>query len=283
MSMSKLLLAGGGVIAIIVVVVLVLGKGHALNPLGTPMPEANVPIAAITPQIDKLKRADRQLLIGYLLLQRGALPSLPTGDISFTAKTFGEAIAAQQALLAKKQVTAEFPLMHALEDQALAPLRNAVPLKLVARRQDTMDNLFKSRTRATIVAVGGTPNDPRTVMIYRIRNQGASAISHLTGYIQPEVASDDWLGMLSHNGTACRVDLKNIAPGGTATIICAQVDLNNIGDASKTPDSSLLINWRPDTVQYADGTTLAYDQNAVNNTSLWNHYDIEGDIVPAQK
>ena len=70
------------------------------------------------------------------------------------------------------------------------------------------------------------------------------------------------------------------APGATVTLICAQIDLNNIGDASKTPDSSLFIDWRPDTVQYADGVTLAYDENAVTNTNLWNHYDIEGDIAP---
>ena len=31
----------------------------------------------------------------------------------------------------------------------------------------------------------------------------------------------------------------------------------------------------------ADGATLAYDENAVTNTNLWNHYDIEGDIAPA--
>lgn len=282
MSKSKLLLAGGAVVVVGVIVALLFAKGHTFNPMNTPMPAANVPIASIEPKIDKLKRGDRQLLIGYLLLQRGQLRSVPTKGLSFNAKTFGEAIAAQKALLAKKQVTAEWPLMRALEDQALRPLRQAVSLKLVARRQDTMDNLFKSHTGATIVATGGTPNDPRTVMVYRIRNNGGTAIAHLTGYIQPQVVSNDWLSILTHNTSACRVDLKNIGRGGSATVICAQADLNNIGDASKTPDSRLSIDWRPGLVQYADGTTLAYDENAVTNTNLWNHYDIEGDIVAAK-
>jgi len=283
MSKNKLLLAGGAVAAAVVIVGVLLGTRHAFNPLETPMPAANVPIASIEPGIDKLKRADRQLLIGYLLLQRGELRSVPTQGLSFTAKTFGEAIAAQQALLVQKQVTAEWPLMRALEDQALRPLREAVSLKLVARRQDSMNNLFKSNTGATIVATGGTPDDARTVMVYQLRNNGAAAIAHLTGYIQPQVESADWLSILTHNTSACRVDIPNIAPGATVTVICAQIDLNNIGDASKTPDSSLFVDWRPDMVQYADGVTLAYDENAVTNTNLWNHYDIEGDIAAGKK
>lgn len=283
MSKNKLLLAGGAVAAVVVIVALMFGTRHAFNPLATPMPAASVPIASIEPEIDKLQRPDRQLLIGYLLLQRGELRSVPTRGLAFTARTFGEAIAAQQALLAQKQVTAEWPLMRALEDQALRPLRQAVSLKLVARRQDTMNNLFKSNTGATIVATGGTPDDPRTVMVYQLRNNGASAIARLTGYIQPQVESADWLSILTHNTSACRVDLANIAPGAAVTVICAQIDLNNIGDASKTPDASLFIDWRPDMVQYADGTTLAYDENAVTNTNLWDHYDIEGDIAPEKK
>lgn len=252
---------------------------RAHDPMRAPMPDMAAPISAIEPQLDKLKPEQRQLAIGYLLLERGQITSLSTKNLDFTAKTLGEAIAAQKALLASKQVSADWPLMRALEDQALKPLRDAVSLELVGRAQTTMGTLFRAHTGAVIVASGGGPDDPRTVMIYRIGNPGKVAITRLTGYIQPQIVSDNWVGILTHNASACHVDLTNIAPGSSRQVICAQIDLNAIGGASKTPDASLFIDWRPETVEYANGTKLAYDINALTNTLLWNRYTIDGDIA----
>ncbi len=115
-------------------------------------------------------------------------------------------------------------------------------------------------------------------MAYRLVNTGKIAITHLTGYIQPQIVSDDWVNILTHNDSACRVDLKNIAPGASVQIICAQIELNAIGDVSKTPDARLFIDWRPDTVEFADGSKLSYEINALTSTLLWNHYTIDGII-----
>lgn len=278
-SRNKWLAIAAAVVAAAVVAGVIYGGAkRALDPARTPIPDKAAPIASIEPDLDKLKPLDRQLVIGYLLLQRGDIGSLSTRGIGFTAKTFGEAIAEQKALLAAKQVSPEWPLMRALEDQALRPLRQAVSIELVARKQTTMGDLFKANTGAVIVATGGSPDEPRTVMIYRVSNPGKIAIAHLTGYIQPQVASDDWVNILTHNASACHVDLSNLAPGANIQVICAQQDLNAIGDASKTPDASLFIDWRPDLVEYSDGRKLAYDINALTETLLWNRYNIDGDI-----
>lgn len=270
--------AAAVVVGVAIASVVFTGVKRAHDPLRAPMPDRAAPISAIEPQLDKLKPEDRQLAIGYLLLERGEITSLSTKNLSFTAKTLGEAIAAQKALLASKQVSSDWPLMRALEDQALKPLRDAVSIALVGRVQTTMSALFTARTGAVIVASGGGPDDPRTVMIYRIGNPGKVAITRVTGYIQPQIAGDNWVGILTHNASACRVDLTNLAPGSSRQVICAQMDLNEIGGASKTPDASLFVDWRPDTVEYADGTKLAYDINALTNTLLWRRYTIDGDI-----
>ena len=75
------------------------GVKRAHDPKRALIPDRTAPITAIQPQLDKLQREDRQLVIGYLLLQRGEVGSLSTHGISFTAKTLGEAIEAQKALL----------------------------------------------------------------------------------------------------------------------------------------------------------------------------------------
>ncbi len=272
------MLAISVVVGVVVAGLVYVGVKRALDPKRTPMPDKTAPIAAIQPQLDKLKSEDRQLVIGYLLLQRGEVGSLSTHGISFTAKTLGEAIEAQKALLATKQVSNEWPLMHALEDEALRPLRQAVSLDLVARKQTTLSDVVKSNPDTAIVASGGTQNDPRIMMAYRIVNQGKKAITHLSGYIQPQIVSDDWVNPLARYDIACRVDVKNIAPGASVPIICTQIDLNVIGDASKTPDTGVVIDWRPDVVEYADGSKLSYETNARTNTLLWNHYTIDGTI-----
>ncbi len=251
---------------------------EALDPMRAPIPDRTAPISSIQSKLDRLTRMDRQLVIGYLLLQRGEAGSLSTRGIPFMAKTFREAIGMQKGLLAAKHVSAEWPLLHALEEQALRPLREAVPIELVARKQTSMNELVKSNGDAIIVASGGTREEPRIAMIYRIRNPGSVAIKHLTGYIQPQVASDDWVDNLGHGASACHIDLANIAPGASAQVICAQADLSVIGDASKTPDDRLVIDWRPSLVEYADGNKLGYDINAITNTLLWNHYTIDADI-----
>ena len=276
---NKLLAIGGAVMSVVVIAGVILAVQYVRDPMRTPMPDKGAPIAAIQAQMDKLKPVDRRLLIGYLLLQRGEIPSLSTQGIGFTAKTFREAIAAQNALLDAKQVSAEWPLMRALETQALRPLREAVPLELTARRQTTPGELFLAKKgNAVVVMSGGRQDEARTAMFYRIRNAGQVAITHLTGYIQPQLASDDWINTLAQNAGACRVEVNNLAPGATAQVICAQLELNAIGDASKTPDDKLLIDWRPDLVEYADGSKLAYDVNASTDTLFWNRYTIDGDI-----
>lgn len=278
LSKNKLLAIAGIVVVVVVAGLIYSGAKRAHDPRRTPMPDKSAPITAIQPQLDKLQQEDRQLVIGYLLLQRGDISSLSTHGISFTAKTLGEAIEAQKALLAAKQVSTEWPLMRALEDQALLPLRQAASLDLVARKQTTLSELIKSNTDAIIAASGGAPNDLRTMMAYRIVNPGKTAITRLTGYIQPQIVSDDWVDILTHNASACRVDVKNIAPGASVKMICAQLDLNAIGDASKTPDERLFIDWRPDVVEFADGSKVSYDINALTTTLLWNHYTIDGGI-----
>ncbi len=277
MTISRNKLVAIAIAAVVVAGLVFLVAKLALDPMRAPIPDKTVPITAIQPKLDRLTRMDRQLVIGYLLLQRGEAGSLSTQGIPLTAKNFREAIAVQKGLLEAKHVSPEWPLLRALEAQALRPLRAAVPIELAARKQSTMRELVLSKGDSALVASGGTPDEPRTVMIYRIHNPGSVAIKHLTGYIQPRVASNDWADT-AHGVSACHVDLANIAPGASAQVICAQADLSAIGDASKTPDDRLIIDWRPGMVEYADGNTLSYDINAITNTLLWNHYTIDADI-----
>ena len=279
LSRNKLAaIAGAALAGVIAIAVIFSAVKRANDPMRAPVPDAGAPVSRIEPVLDKLTPDDRKLAIAYLMLQRGEITSLPTKGLSYTAKTVGEAIEQEKALTTRMQVLPDWPLVRALEDQALKPLRDAVSLTLVGRAQTTLSTLFTSNTGALIVATGGGPDDARTVMIYRIANPGKVAIAHVTGYIQPQVATDNWAGLITHNASACRIDLTNLAPGASREVICAQIDLNTIGDAAKTPDAALSIDWRPDAVEYADGTRLSYDTNALTNTLLWNRYTIDGDI-----
>jgi len=277
--MKKLLVIGGIIVAIVVVILF--GTKRALDPTRTALPAIGTSVSSVFPELDSLKRLDRQLVIGYLLLRDNNITTLPTQGLSFTAETFQQAIAAQEAILAEKQVSPEWPLMRVLEEQALQPLRTAVSLELVARKRTTMNDIFKQYRGANTVASGGSPFEPRVVMIYRIRNNGRAGIRHLTGYIQPQRVSNDWIGSQAQGSIACKVDVNNIAPGGSTLMICAQIELNDLGDASQTPGSAMFINWRPDMVEYSNGSKLVYDANALNDTLLWGRYDIDGNIRAA--
>lgn len=271
-STKKLGLIG---IIIVVVIVLILFVKRSTDPLRTPLPDRSAPVSSFIPKLDKLKTNDRMYVIGYLLLQRGEITSVSTDNMAFTATTFGEALKAQKKILAERNVLAEWPLIHTLEDQATDPLRAAASARLIRRMRTTAGVLYKSYPGPSIVLVGGGVNDPRIAMVYQITNRGRVAIRHLTGYLKPRLASDDWSNAQVRSENACRVELRNIAPGGSAQVVCSQLSLNSFAE---TPDASLFVEWRPDEIEFADGSKMSIEANVMNNRLVWGHYNIGGEI-----
>ena len=169
--------------------------------------------------------------------------------------------------------------MPTFEEARSIILDRIVPLGI--ERVGVMDSLGRVIAEDVIAPWDMPLCDNSAMDGFAVRAADCTAIPvtlKVTGYIQPQIVSDDWVNPLARYDIACRVDVKNIAPGASVKVICTQIDLNVIGDASKTPDTGLAIDWRPDVVEFADGSKLSYDINALTTTLLWNHYTIDGAI-----
>lgn len=242
---------------IVVVLMVALGLYGALRkPYGTPLPLDVDDLSEIQPQLDRLGAAERELVLGYLKRSNGdVLPaSLADPDAPLTARTFGEAIELQQRFLREQaKHDAAMAQRRAERDSALAPLREALELRLVRRE------LLHPRQALGIDDAPGAArsadNGERTLVVtYRLVNGAGRTINSAKG--AAEILDADgkrraqcWLEQDDPIEPFARVDIRcGNAMRNADTTERAFVDL---------PVEQLRLSWEPAEIVFADGSTLS--------------------------
>lgn len=237
------------------------------NPYRTALPLEVADLRPIQGKLDKLPAADRELVLGYLQRSRGdVLPAhLADPDEPLTARTFAEAIKLQRQFLERQAViTAQLKAQEAVRDEAMAPLRAALGIRLVKReivaRGELLGKpLFSSRRDGRLVA-HAIDNHQVVVTTYRLENNsGYTSIAGVKANVRvrKQGSSRYDLGDLS----SCYIAHDAPIPTGEGIDIrCANTN-KQVSEADRAyvdlPVDDLVIDWEPKLIRFGDGKELA--------------------------
>lgn len=213
-------------------------------------------IATVQPQLDKMPADERQLVLDYLNRSKGdvLLKSLADPDAPLTARTFGEAIKLQREFNAKHAVeTAKMDALRAGREAAMEPLRQALQIDLVQREILPADQVSGRQP-----APGQAINDkPVLVTTYRLRNTSVETITQVSGSVTVRAVADPGSLMGLDSCFISRTD--SIEAGQSIEMRCGNlakrasaVDENYVA----MPDSSVVLNWEPQSITFASGKVL---------------------------
>lgn len=242
---------------------------EAKNPYRTALPLDTRDLSPIKPQLDKLPKADRELVLGYLERSKGdVLPAaMADPDSPFTARQFSEAIVLQRAFLARQAgQNAEARARQADRDEQLEPLRAALALHLVRREILSPDEL-NTRPGAPEAALGAKParssaGNSRGVLVttYRLTNTAISDITSVTASItirkSPRPSTE--LGILGNCHFTHDTLLRK---GDSAEIRCANLNQEagpQARDFVDMPAADFDIEWEPKQIRFAGGRELNF-------------------------
>lgn len=244
----------------LIVVVALMGAlglyGALRKPYGTLLPLDVDDLSEIQPRLDRLGAQERELVLGYLKRSNGdVLPaSMADPHAPFTARTFGEAIELQQRFLREQgERDAILAQRRAERDHALAPLREALELRLV--RRELLHPRQALGTDDAAVAAKSADNGERTLVVtYRLVNQAGRTINAAKGAVEI-------LGAEGKRHTHCWIEQTDpIEPFARVDVRC--------GNAMRTADAAerafvdlpvdrLHLSWEPAEIVFADGSTLS--------------------------
>jgi hypothetical protein len=239
------------------------------SPYRTALPLDTRDLSPIKPQLDKLPKADRELVLGYLERSKGdVLPAaMADPDSPFTARQFSEAIALQRAFLAKQAgQNAEARARQASRDEQLEPLRAALALHLIRREILTRDEL-NARPGAPESAYGAkrahSGADSRGVLVttYRLTNTAISDITSVTASItvrkSPRPTTE--LGIL---GSCYFTHDELLRKGDSTEIRCANMNQGagaQAQDFVDMPTAEFDVEWVPKRIRFAGGRELSFE------------------------
>lgn len=243
---------------IVVIAILLSGSLAACSPdpHATRLPLNLADIPKIQPQLNKLPPEERQLVLDYLNRSKGdVLPAnLADPSAPLTARTFAEAIKLQKEFVvtnsAEEAKVADF---RAARDAAFEPLREALGIELVRKEIVTADEATGRRP-----GPGEAIHDaPTLVTTYRLKNNTAQAIVHVTGSVSVRSPSDpdSLMGLDS-----CFIDRAEAISGGQSVEVrCGNV-AKRPGDQDKEylamAEGSLLLRWEPKSITFEGGRVL---------------------------
>jgi hypothetical protein len=244
------------------IVAVLLGSVAACSkdPQATSLPLNLADIPKVQPQLDKLPADERQLVLDYLKRSNGdVLPAnLTDPSAPLTARTFAEAIKLQKEFVvrhsAEEANVAEF---RAERDTAIEPLREALSIEIVKKEIVTADEATGRRPSPG----EAIPDAPTLVTTYRLRNNTAQTIVHVTASVSVRSPSDpDSLMGLDR----CFIDRSEPIQGGQSLEVrCGNV-AQRPGDQSKEyvamSESSLLVRWEPKAITFEGGRVLTAAQ-----------------------
>ncbi len=228
--------------------------GALRKPYGTRLPYDVDDLSEIQPQLDRLGERERELVLGYLERSNGdVLPaSMADPDFPFTARTFGEAIELQERFLREQAGRDAVAAQRRAErDRLLAPLRDALELRLVARELLTQDEALGLPAD---VRVKSADNGRRVLVVsYRLVNVSGRTIASAKGGV--DVFDDtgrrrthcwidqaDTLDAFAHDDVRCGNAMRTAEPDDRAFV--------------GVPAERLTLLWEPAEIVFADGSRL---------------------------
>lgn len=258
------------------------GIWYVRHPERTKIPHETTPVASVRPQLEKLPLRDRILVAGYLLRQRGEVPSLPMRDSGpFTARNFGEAIKLQQAFLDTRFFTPITVIRVGLEDAALKPLREVVELTGFEATTTTRREMHamhpQSSTRYGGPETAAEEDKPVFKAVYFLRNLTDSPVE-VTGVAEVRKANPSRTEL--GNMTSCHFKAKAIAPRMSVRLECSNMNRTELSKEEQevldSKESDRLLVWTPGEITFADGRTLKYNADvATRHARLWGFYGLE--------
>lgn len=248
MSMSTRLL-------IVAALMIALGLYGALRkPYGTLLPLDVDDLSDIQPQLDRLSEDERELVLGYLKRSNGdVLPaSMADPDAPFTARTFGEAIELQTKFLREQgEREAAQAQREAERDRALAPLREALELRLVKRELLTQDEVVG--VAATAGAKHADSSQRVLVVTWRLVNTSGRGIVSAKGAAEIRDAQGErrthcWIEQMDPIEPFARVDVRcgnamRMASAGERALV-------------ELPAEEIRVRWEPAEIMFDDGSRL---------------------------
>lgn len=229
--------------------------GALRRPYGTLLPLDVDDLSDVQPQLDRLSEEERELVLGYLKRSNGdVLPaSMADPDAPFTARNFGEAIALQKKFLREQaERDAVNAQRRAERDRALAPLREALDLRLVKRELLTQDEALGIDTSGG--AKRADNGDRVLVVTYRLVNTSGREIVSAKGAADVHDAGDK-------RRTHCWIDQTDrIEPFARVEVRCGNA-MRNAGPDERAfvdlPADKLRLLWEPAEITFADGSRLS--------------------------
>ena len=246
-----------------------LGAARSRDPHRTALPFGTTDLSSVRKQLDALPAAERALVVGYVYRSGGDVlpPKFADPENPLTARTFAEAIELQRRWVDKRAVLdATLAALERKREADLAPLRAVVEVEIV-------DRTIMPRGRALLPPGGDErayvygravqqPIDEAPVLVttYRLRNAASQAIDSLSGNVMimrpgERRSTLSWLAQ-------CWVDNHGtLAPGQSTEIRCS--NLNRLASAKDSayvalPADSLVLEWTPKKIAFANGTSLKY-------------------------
>lgn len=230
------------------------------DPHATRLPLNLSDIPKVQPQLDKLPANERQLVLDYLKRSNGdVLPAnLADPSAPLTARTFAEAIKLQKEFVVRNSAEeARVADVRAARDAALDPLREALSIEIVKKEIVTADEATGRQP-----SPGQAIHDaPTLVTTYRLKNNTAQTMVHVTGSVSVRSPADpDSLMGLDR----CFIDRSEPIQGGQSLEVrCGNV-AQRPGDQAKEyvamAEGSLFVRWEPKSITFEGGRVLAAAQ-----------------------
>lgn len=267
------------------------------QPENTRIPGARSPVEAVSGKLGQLPQADRVLVVGYLLRQRGEVPSFSATDSGpFTARTFAEALKLQKAFLEKPTRSPDAVVRTGLQDAAARPLREAVDLTgmelLVAapgdghytpvRRSAQSAASRSMRYGGRPVPAPSAPPPPLPPMEQRAELKTIVFLRNVTdvsvevsGAVQVRGPSGQHAG--AHAIANCRLTKATIPPLTTERVECALDRRTSQAEALlELAEEDRFLVWYPWEIRFANGRSLSFNADAaVRHGKLWGFYALE--------
>ncbi len=246
----------------VVLALIAIGGGiWSRSPYNTALPLEVADLSPIQPALDKLPKADRDLVVDYLRRSNGdVLPAaFADPEAPFTARTFREAIALQKDFLIKqgeRDVAAD--AMRQQRDAKMAPLRKVTSVRVMKREVLSGDAIYglPAQPPSTAIKSARAEADGNKVLVvtYRLQNTSPRAMTSVKGTVAVRDAARD---EVAH----CFIDHgERIDPGSSVDVRCGQPNLQaSAADIAFTaaPMGRYNIEWAPSELTYADGTRIA--------------------------
>lgn len=250
------------IVGILVIVgLLVWGTTLMRDPYRAPLPEGTTDLSAIEAKLKKLPSEERKLVEDYVKRSGGLiLPARKADpDTPLTARNVREAIDLQKKFIAYNTENEALRRNHqesetAAREERLAPMRNAISIKLIKREILTPEQRSQEQD-STGGAKKALSKNPFIALTFRVTNTTNNEIKSFKTWVT--MSKSDATG--SSGAASCTLEHNGVLQAGTSvelrclrTTKLTDEDLAFVG----MPESNLELDWVPNHVVFSNGTAL---------------------------